>query len=114
MWAECWKIDDFNTTMEVSSTIEDWSECKIWDIFNELKGKCIKNKELTIENKEIDELIATWEVSQEQLEAIWERIYELTPSKIIIIGFMLWAEDIKEIWVQKLIDMSVDELNAEI
>jgi len=81
---------------------------------DDLIKKWIKNVEWIIENKEINELINNWTVSKDQISAIWmDNIYKITPDKITVIGYMLSHEDIKKIWVEILIRMSIEELNAE-
>lgn len=79
---------------------------------NEIKDS-VRNISNVVDSNEKFEAIND-NLSRQQKESIWSKYLEyetMTVWKITVIGYMLSAEDIKDIWAKKLALMDIKELN---
>lgn len=107
---------------------------KINEVWTDIEGNAWNNKQtlwekvilLTDNVHKSAENINNWSISKEKLEAINDNLSEIqkntiwldilglesmTIEKITVIGYMLSAENIMDIWVEELAKIDINELN---
>jgi len=109
--------------MKKSDEILVDQEASLW---NNKPKQLEEISEVTDNVRKNTENINNWSISKEKLEAINDNLSEIqkntiwldilrlesmTIEKIIVTGYMLSAEDIMDIWVEKLAEIDINELN---